>query len=297
MSDGDGSQSLKLDRFRPRKAVALLESSLEAQLAFLQPWALAQLLAWSVLDQQSGERSAKSEKISARPKIRTRNALRAGLITLALLLDSRLERRERSVSQGKDDVFKVMLNLLLKNGGFAAFVEGKGATTLLRDAKDTSRKLGYVYRIVDYMCRYRKYEMKSVKDPNFSIESAGIFVENWGHEEKTFGPSKIQQIWLQYKNSAPYIFSVCSFCSAPPDQTNSIHGAFDWLQDFCQDQERLTRFVGRAAYAADVLSSSRVRNVRRRDFKDVERVDPGLLPFTEEEKATIDNIDRKAPIA
>jgi hypothetical protein len=69
----------------------------------------------------------------------------------------------------------------------------------------------------------------------------------------------------------------------------------DWLEKFTSDQERLTRLVGRAAYAADILAG-KARNVRQRDFKGIDRITPPMRAFSGEELAIISSIDRQAPI-
>ena len=105
-----------------------------------------------------------------------------------------------------------MLPLFLGCGGFASCFKGWGAKSLLYDVKDANRELGYVYRIVDFMCRYSQRSEVPENDPKFTIESAKSFVALWAHEgQETYGPSKISKIWERYRNAAPYIFAVYRF--------------------------------------------------------------------------------------
>ena len=84
-----------------------------------------------------------------------------------------------------------MVNVLMDCGGFKSCVEGSGAKDLLYDVKQANRELGYVYRIVDFMCRYSKRPEVVVNDPNFTIESAKSFVAMWAHEDKgDYGKAK-----------------------------------------------------------------------------------------------------------
>jgi hypothetical protein len=62
------------------------------------------------------------------------------------------------------------------------------------------------------------------------------------------------------------------------------------------NQPRLTRLIGRAAYAADILKERRRGGVRIRDFNDIARAEPPLRSFGPLEKAVIDSTDRKAPL-
>jgi hypothetical protein len=159
------------------------------------------------------------------------------------------------------------------------------------DAQQASKELVYVYKIVDYMCRYKAH---IGDDEKFNIESAKVFVEL--SEEGGFGLSKISKIWETYKNAAPYIFAVYPFLRRGFQNANTPEEVMNWLQKFASDQRRSNRLIGRAAYAADILVG-RARNVRQRDFKDVERVIPPMPPFTPDEMAIIESIDRHAPIA
>ena len=129
-----------------------------------------------------------------------------------------------------------------------------------------------------------------VNDPNFTIESAKSFVAMWAHEDKaTYGESKIGKIWDQYKNAAPYIFAVYRFFSFRLNRTKSIDEIVDWLEKFASNQQRLSRFIGRAAYASDILAG-KARNVRHSDFRNIERLAPPIRPFTATELDIISSI-------
>ena len=190
-----------------------------------------------------------------------------------------------------------MIRLFMGCGGFASCFKGWGAEGLLYDVKDANRQLGYVYRIVDFMCRYKKHSRAAKSDPNFTIESAKSFVAKWAHEgDATYKVSKIGRIWERYRNAAPYLFAVYRLFSFRLKNTESVDDIIDWIEKFASDQERLTRFLARAAYTSDVLAGTD-RNVRRSDFKNVERVAPPIRPFTKRELVIISKIDRQAPIA
>jgi hypothetical protein len=272
-----------LTKFRPAWAVAFLDPE-EEKRAFLQTWALAQLLAWAILDQRPGKRGAN-------PKMRTVNAKQAGQVALAYLLDRHV-RRGQAGSAIDHQTLLDMLGLYLRLGGFAAYLQGRGAKSLVSGAKNANRELGYVYRIVDYMCGYKKYGGDETK---FNIESAKTFVQKWEHEDKMYGPSMTSKTWEKYKNAAPYIFASYRFFSLQLRGKISPDKVVDWLKRFASDQKRLTRFVGRAAYAADILAGD-ARKVRQRDFEDVERIAPRIRPFTDEELVIIGSIDRKAEV-
>jgi hypothetical protein len=150
---------------------------------------------------------------------------------------------------------------------------------------------------VDFMCRYSQRPKVAENDPNFTIESAKLFVDLCAHEDAaTYGPSKIGKIWYQYKNAAPYIFAVHTFLSFRPKKAKSIEEIIDWLEKFASSLQRLTRFLGRAAFASDILAG-KARNVRQSDFRNIDRLTPPIRPFTATELDIISSIDRQAPIA
>jgi hypothetical protein len=275
-----------LKRFRPREAVKILaESSRGEEAAFLKTWALARLLAWAILDQRPGKRRPKKSK----PTIRTANARLVGHLTLASLLDQRLKQYG---ARENDETLRLMLALFSAIGGFGVYVQGRGAKGLLSQAKKTNRKLGYVYRIVAYLCRYKQH---IGDDRKFDIESAKYFVEKDEHEADTWHLSQISKIWEQYKQAAPYIFAFYRFFSSQLPRAKSPNQVIDFLDKVASNQRRLTRLIGRAAYAADILEK-RARNVRLRDFKQIRRVTPALPDFRPEERQIIKSIDREAPI-
>jgi hypothetical protein len=286
---------IDLMKFRPRSAArALANRTHDEKLTFLQTWSLARLLAWAIVDQRPGKRPPnKQSHDSTKRKIRTAAAKQAGHIALGYLLDRRLLHRQAG-SDVDSKTVGPMLNLFRECGGFAASSKGWGTKGLLYDIREANRELGYIYRIVDYMCRYDRYVDVKIK---FDIESAKSFVELCAHEGKTtYGMSMISKIWEKYKNAAPYIFASYRFFSFRLRGKIAPDKVIDWLEKFTSDQERLTCLVGRAAHAADILAG-KARNVRRGDFKGIDRVAPPMRPFSEEELNIISSIDRKAAIA
>ena len=289
---------MELEKFRPGRAVRILADQPENnETAFLHTWALAQLLAWAILDQRPGKRPPKEGRDGSdqpkKRKIRTANAKQAGQITLAYLLNRHLSRGQTG-SEEYNEKLRLMLALFMECGGFASCFKGWGAKHLLYDVKDANRELGYVYRIVDFMCRYSERSEVTKNDPHFTIESAKSFIEQYAQEG--YGPSKISKILEQHKNAAPYIFAAYRFFSFRLKKAKSIDDIVVWLEKFASDQKRLTRFLARAAFASDVLTG-KARNVRQSDFENIERVAPPIRPFTEVELTIINNIDRQAPIA
>jgi hypothetical protein len=280
--------------------VRVLAKPQRNEAAFLHTWALARLLAWAIADQPRGKKRAKEARDPAgepkrRRKIRTANAKLAGQVTLAYLLNRQVSRGQTGSEEFAKEL-RLMNKLFMKCGGFRSCFQSWGAKGLLYDVKDASGELGYVYRIVDFMCRYKKHSGAAENDPNFTIESAKSFVEKY--PTKGYGLSKISKIWERYRNAAPYIFAIYRFFRffSIRFERASTDEIICWLEKFVADRERLRRFLARAAYASDVLAGT-ARNVRRSDFKNVERVAPSIRPFTERELVVISKIDRQAPIA
>src|SRR5260370_26521758 len=119
---------IDLTKFRPAWAVALLANDPEEEKrAFLQPWALAQLLAWAILDQRPGKRAAKKS-------IRTVNAKQTGQVALAYLLDRHVKRVQAGSTIDYQTTL-AMLGLYLRLGGFAASLQGRGPRVRWASAK------------------------------------------------------------------------------------------------------------------------------------------------------------------
>jgi hypothetical protein len=295
----EGSQSSEIERlvqaierFRPSQSLRIfVDYDLPS---FLRLWALARLLAWVVLDQRAGQRgrgrTIDNPATRGRQTIRTKSAQQAGRLLIGFLLDRRFQRDE--VKQD-DEMLYLMLWLFMKSGGFGMFVRGRGARALLSDAKKANRELGYVYRIVLFLCRYKKHISEEVK---FDIETAKQFVAKNMHEgDSTYGLSKISKIWEKYKQAAPYVFAFYGYCALALKRTTSPGQVVDFLEKLASSQPRLNKIMGRAAYAADILDQ-RARGVRLSDFRQIPRVEPPLSPFQSVELAIINSIDRQAAI-
>jgi hypothetical protein len=64
------------------------------------------------------------------------------------------------------------------------------------------------------------------------------------------------------------------------------------MDKFVSNQVRVERALGRAAFAAGVLARTKARNVRSKDFRNVQVRPPALNPFSEEERRLIEEYSR-----
>ena len=146
---------MDLKKFRLRDAVSLL---LEPnQPVFLKTWALARLLAWMCLDQRPGRRNLITGR-SSRANRQRRDAKLSGHLALATLLDRRL----KSGQFDKDDgTLWGVLSLFFASGGFGLFLESpRGTRSWLSGVRKSTAQLEYVYKIVEYLCRYQQSKME-----------------------------------------------------------------------------------------------------------------------------------------
>jgi hypothetical protein len=277
-------------RIQPGKAARYLVASERKDHSFMKVLILAQLLAWVILDQRPGQRTKKSSTESGSAvqghPILVRNALYVGNHALALLL-----YRQRKLKK-QDETTRVLNELLEARGGVGGFAWVRGSYDLYNDARMAERELHYVFLIVSYLCRCKKHQLDASK---FNIESAKEFLAQRAPEKRPYKVSKIEKIWLQYKNAAPYIFAFYGYLRGLREQVGSPRRVLNSIEKLASDDLRLKRLVGRAAYAADVLNKL-ARDVRISDFKDIARAEPPLRSFSTIEKTVIDKIDRKAPI-
>ena len=67
-----------------------------------------------------------------------------------------------------------------------------------------TKEVECVYKIVDFLCRYKKYKLQ---DKKFTIETAREFVHN-NAVKKGYSSSSIEKNWEKYKGAAPYIYAI-----------------------------------------------------------------------------------------
>jgi len=280
---------MDLSKFRPGRAVKVLLDEIDPNFDFIKPWVLAQLLAWIALDQRAGTRK--------KMKRRSRNAKNAGHHVLMTLLDR--EVRQKSSSNER---FRALIALFMETGGFAACQRLTSARSILNKIKAARSDVGYVYQIVDYLCRFsldrahvskHLFEFKkSDVEAYFSIESAKAFVD---HQHETgYKISAISKRWEKYKSAAAYIYAFHDLAPLPIKSTSD--DVVDWLICASADRSLMAGIFGRAAFAADILAK-KARNVRQQDFEGVPRVSPQLRPFSKQELDGIISTARDFPIA
>jgi hypothetical protein len=104
------------------------------------------------------------------------------------------------------------------------------------------------------------------------LETAKHFIAQYAPKGKTsMGVSKIEKIWLKYKDAAPYIYAFYPIVSrALKRDTKYPENILLFLQALSGNEARLHKLIGRAAYASDVLHGI-ARNVRTRDFTGIPR--------------------------
>lgn len=300
-SDAKSQQILKkIARFKPPRSVDIIlhKGTADDLPQFLRAWELARLLAWVFLDQPKMKEQKKQHDAAAasRPVVKTRSAKQAGRIVLAHILDQHLSEVRGSSTTKKlalANDFNLVVALVRSSGGFAKLVEGRSGTSLLSNAELSRRDFGYVYRIVGYLCRCKIDPTRIRKD---TIGDARSFVELNCHEGmNTYGESRIEKIWNQYKTSAPYLFAFHECLLSTIDRKAPIREVVALLTTLAADQKRLEHLFGIAAYVADILAK-KAHDVRTDDFKGIKRVAPEMVRFDKEELAIIESIKRDAPI-
>lgn len=275
-------------RFSPRRAVNLLREKPSGETDFLQIWQMCRLIAWATLDQRPGKRVSRPSKSggsSSKKTIKTRNAKIAGHMLLAYLADRGIGRN--------DDGLKEIGALFLMTGGFLQFLRGGSFRDLISEFQSREVEREYVYRIVSYLVRYHKH---MPKDKNYTLVSAWEFLSRSAHRNlPNYGVSKIEKIWAEYKDAAPYIFAfypVIRFSNGK----SSPEAVVTRLTDILSKQNRVDRLLARATYAANVLQDL-ARGVRTKDFHGIVPKISIIPAFSQAEQKIILMIDRDAPIA
>jgi hypothetical protein len=266
----------EIEKFRPRTAIKVITSedfTSEDFPTFVRTWEFVRFFAWIYFDQRKGKTN-----------IRTRDARKAGHMALADLLDR--EFGQRDGKKLPDNVQQQILSLFMATGGFGAFLErSREATGFLKMARKKDKQLKYVHQIVSYLCRLKIYNMDI---SHFNLKHAKCFVQQI---DPTFKVRTIEKYWETNKQAAPYIFAFFNELSISVAKAESIRDVVNSFQQLVADQKRMKELFGAAAYAADVLVDTKVRNVRQKDFSQVGRIPPHLPPFAPDELAILSMID------
>ena len=117
------------------------------------------------------------------------------------------------------------------------------------------------------------------------------FVEKKKDENgKTHTSRSIVNYWELNKQAAPYVYAFYPIFSFGVRRVKSVNAAVDALERLAANQKALNQLLGRAAFAATILSS-KAHDVRKGDFVDVTRIEPKLAPFNSDEMEIIGAIN------
>lgn len=152
-------------------------------------------------------------------------------------------------------------------------------------------KLFYVYEIVQFLIRSKKIGAP----PKLGINNAYHFLGK-SKDERGYGPAGIQKIWLCNKDAAPLIYAFYPLLKMAARRGDQPEEILRFVDTIISNEKRLKRMLGTAAYVADLLSKSRVRDVRLFDFVNVARVAPIVRSFNADELNDIHSYDPNAAI-
>lgn len=264
---------------RPYKAIRQLRKHVETPYdAAAGAVSLISLMGHAYLDQPDRPRR-KPTRAGARRVIRTQFARRARLVALAHFHDEARKQDPGSVLCQK------LLKRISKIGGLAAIANALPSHELVGKFESAQKDVKYVVSIVEYLLRSKAHPEAGIRS---TIEDAKAFV--W-LEIGEYGITKIGQIWEDYKLAAPNLYALHLERSFQPSKIARVDEVVVWAASFVKSSRRLERFLGRAAFAMDVIKAV-ARDQRERDFIGITRLEPLLQPFSEQEKAIISSIDR-----
>ena len=292
-------------KFDPQTAVQCLVTPGSTMRVSEKIWALAGLLAWAFLDQRPARRVNTQETKPRKDKVRRRReADQAGAIVIAFLLEEQLNNLLRDRVTSDEQEVRAIWRLFQLCGGISRSAGGWGYEGLLSEldlgkgdtpasAKSVLEEARYVFRVVDFLCRYQAFY-----GANGKIEEARYLAQK-SRQRASYGERKVAKIWEKYKDAAPYIYGFLPVIRNFKHTKRDANRVIGWLKNFASDQRRLNRCLGKAAFAADLLDTTAVRNVRINDFRGVERITLRLRSFTKTELNHIDDFRaaKTAPIA
>ena len=265
----------KTAKFGVRKSIVFLNrDDITKSKRVLKSLHLIQLIAWSALILED---SAKSPRV--------RSARETGIAALAVLLERASLKEDRKQEE-------LLLRALKRRGGYRAFLEywSRPAAMFTR-VRHSLEKLFYVYEIVQFLIRSKK----NGAPPKLGINSAYRFLGK-SKGERGHGPDSIEKIWLHNKDAAPLIYAFYPLLKMAARRGNQPEDILRFVDTIVSNKKRLKRMLGTAAYVADLLSKSRVRDVRLSDFVDVAPVAPVVRSFNADELKDINSYDPNAAI-
>ena len=264
--------------YDPRSSVQLLKQCPSSASNAIRSYELIRLLAWCILERRPREDPAYNRNLR-----RMKYANDAGVFALAHLMH-RKGRLGKTSSQ---------LNCLLAEvGGLLRFWHAENSFNLFREACDSQTDLHYVYQLVRYMCRCEQDHCRTAQQK--SIGAAKSILSKQPNSTLIYSSvSEIDKIWSTYKEGAPYIYAFFPYLrkSFGNDNRPSPTEFMRFMNALAGKPTRLTRILGRAAHAADVLSKRKIRGVRMKDFENIARVWFSLPKFSEKEAELIDTYD------
>lgn len=136
-----------------------------------------------------------------------------------------------------------------------------------------------------------------------TVSLARYFVEKSDRLEYHLSASTIEKTWSRYVESAPYIYGFYSAMNLKGhddklSRKRRIKTDKDWIAHVTRlaESAKAEDSIGKAAFAAHVLTSIDTRVVRTDDFSFVDRVSPPRREFDSDEEAIIGSFDPKAPL-
>ncbi len=270
---------MKKATFSTKAAVLVLSRSNDPHELY---WHVFRLLAWAFLDQKNGKQPRSA-----------RNARHVGHI----ILSKRLHEHWRDVDSGSiNEDLRKLLDEYRSFGGIKRGITTPTPRTLIQRYRKAEVETRIVFQIVDYLCRVEADG--SFKKNKFTINFAKNLVREMQKphdDERPHGESKISKIWEKYAPSAAVVYAAYKImphlgAAESPEQISRA------LREMSAEPQRVRRFIGTAAYAADVLDKTTVRKVFIKSFEAAPRERCSPEPFSDQEREAINNIDLKAPI-
>ncbi len=263
-------------KFKVKVAVQALAITTDSEARL---WHLTRLLAWAFLDQPKtgGERS--------------KNAKRVGL----MMLTCQVERQWSAIQNGeRSETLTTLLGRYQDFGGVKKTVTCPTPRALfLRFIQKVETRTRVVSEIVEYLCRVQ--QQPDMTPEKFTVNFAKEFIRR--RPQNPYGKSsKISKDWERYARSAAIIYAAYR-CFPKLAEFRTWRELWRELNRFASQQSEVKQLVGYAAYAAGVLSQTKVRNSFTRSFLVADAVAPVLQQFDQNELQLLAGIDLKAPIA
>lgn len=242
--------------------------------------------------------------LSLKGKKRPSNSVvtKAGLLAVVEFFEVFHEADNVLMSGSNPPDDETLVRLLLYMGGLRSLSVNPSGKVFLSKISKNQAKIEAIYLLVDFLLRTRHYS----GERRIVLEDAYEYVAAWSKSSASHNelgtrlnltplkPRTVLEYWRQLRAAAPIVYATRRHFPHIATYKNFTELVTD-LHKLCIDRETRNRFLGEAAFAADVLNEL-AKDFSSKAYKKIVRVAPDAQPFRDFELEIINSIDRSGSL-